>query len=98
MTNNAFNNDIFCSKLMKNFKKICSKSFIEFDYDSNENDKNDFENITHLFCLIHIIQLSLQNLLNLIRMKSINEKFQKIDLMQKNSKILKIILKKRNYH
>ena len=76
-TNNASNNDTLFFDLMNNFQNRNSNSIMNVDFE-HENFENIDTKSIHLFCLIHVIQLTLQILLNSIKIKSINEKFQKI--------------------
>ena len=97
-TNNTSNNDTLFFDLMNNFQNRNSNSIMNVDFE-HENFENIDTKSIHLFCLIHVIQLTLQILLNSIKIKSINEKFQKIwskqnerEKMQNNMNIKNLFL------
>ena len=76
ITNNANNNKIFFENLikwLKNESKTVELTHnVDLDYEINLS-RSDNENMQHIFCLTHVLQLILKALLNHVRIKFIND-------------------------
>ena len=74
---NAFNNNTFFLILVQNLFAIINCVDIT-SKEEDENVKNDqMQNIVHVSCLAHVLQLRLQAFLKSVRVNSINDELQK---------------------
>jgi hypothetical protein len=76
--NNAINNTTFFYCLMKDISNIAKCVDITSKNNENEsqNDETKF-NFVYVFCLTHVLQLTLQAFLNFVRVNLINNQLQK---------------------
>ncbi len=88
ITDNVSNNTTFFYCLMKNISNITKCVNIIFEND-DEDSKNNEIDLIHVFCLTHVLQLTLQTFLNFVRINSINDELQKNWYEQKNINVIK---------
>jgi pimeloyl-CoA synthetase len=78
---NASNNIIFFFLFVKNLSIItnCVDVMIENENEDDEKTMNQekIQNIVHVSCLAHVLQLALQTFLRSVRVNSINDELQK---------------------
>ncbi len=100
--NNAINNTTFFYCLMKDISNIAKCVDITSKNNENEsqNDETKF-NFVYVFCLTHVLQLTLQAFLNFVRVNLINNQLQKnwyeqddINVIKRTNKDLSMILTK----
>ena len=74
ITNNASNNTIFFNNLINYFMKNLIDNSINFKIDENNEMTNDLK---HVSCLIHVLQLTIERLFDKIRVNFINDELRK---------------------
>jgi hypothetical protein len=76
---NASNNVIFFLELVKNLSTItsCVNVTSENDENDEDDDSKKIQNIVHVSCLAHVLQLALQAFLDFVRVNSTNDELQK---------------------
>jgi hypothetical protein len=75
--NNVSNNTTFFYCSMKNISNITQCVDIIFEND-DENSENNEIDLIHVFCLTHVLQLTLQTFLDFVQINSINNELQNI--------------------